>query len=402
MKLPLASLLLVSLAGNLVLGMVIVTTNKHHEHEDVIALQSKSQVDPLASHNPMQAALQTDDLHAMTTQLNASGLPPWAVRALITARINAQFDARRSAILGKQESLPYWKAPHRSMFDPKTMQALRDLAHEQNHMVKDLLGTDESENNETAVAMRKMQYGNLPPAKVEQLQNIKSDYEDMRSEIYAGSNGLMLPDDMAKLAMLKKEEQDDVTKLLSPQELEEYELHSSSTANQLRGQLAGFDPTEDEFKSLFQVQRDFDAKYGSPDTPLSPEQARQRMEAQSKLVDQMRAVLSPDRAAQFTAAMDPETQTVSRLVDRLNLPNTATAEVLSVQKDISQRANQINADPSLTPDQRNKSLAALNQEAVTKLTSVLGGSSGLDAYKQYGGQWLRTIAPQPPQVTGTN
>ena len=42
-----------------------------------------------------------------------------------------------------------------------------------------------------------------------------------------------------------------------------------------------------------------------------------------------------------------------------------------------------------------RQLAALHQEALAKITPLLGTASGVAAYKQYGGYWLENLAPRP-------
>ena len=44
--------------------------------------------------------------------------------------------------------------------------------------------------------------------------------------------------------------------------MEEYHLRNSETANNLRSQLSGFEPTEDEFRKLFHLQKSIDDTFG--------------------------------------------------------------------------------------------------------------------------------------------
>jgi hypothetical protein len=62
-----------------------------------------------------------------------------------------------------------------------------------------------------------------------------------------------------------------------------------------------------------------------------------------------------------------------------------------------QRRNDIYRNGAvLAPEVRNQQLTALQQEAVTRVTPLLGGDAGrFDAYKQYGGQWIQTLLPSP-------
>ena len=44
--------------------------------------------------------------------------------------------------------------------------------------------------------------------------------------------------------------------------------------------------------------------------------------------------------------------------------------------------------------ERSQQLTALAEEAQTKISPLLGGSRGMDAYKQYGGSWLQNLVPR--------
>jgi hypothetical protein len=104
-------------------------------------------------------------------------------------------------------------------------------------------------------------------------------------------------------------------------------------------------------------------------------------------------VLTPDRVEAYKQAIDPAYQMVNRLVARLELPATAASDVVSVQKDIFQRAGTVRSDRNLTPEVKNAQLTALAEEATGKLSAVLG-ARGLEAYKQYGGQWVQSLVPR--------
>jgi hypothetical protein len=40
-------------------------------------------------------------------------------------------------------------------------------------------------------------------------------------------------------------------------------------------------------------------------------------------------------------------------------------------------------------------LVALQQQAIAKVTPLIGGPQNVDVYKQYGGQWLDSLVPRP-------
>ena len=337
------------------------------------------------------ANLQSSDLTTLVTRLRAAGFSPSMIRAIVSARLQEQFSARRAALFAQQEEQPFWKGQR--YFDAKIMAGMRELQREQSALFKQLLGADGEAGNEEKLAYQRRQFGDLPRDKMDQMQSIIGDYGELRSQIYSGANGVMLPEDREKLALLEKEQRADLAALLTPQELENYELRSSATANNLRSQLALFNPTEEEFRAIFKLQQAFDEKYGSSNLAYSPDQFRQRQAQQKELQGQIKTVISPERVADYEQAFDPSYQMINRLVARLELPSSAATQVVSLQQEITKRAGTVRSDKTLSTEVRNMQLNALAQEASARLTTTLG-TRGLEAYKQYGGQWMQGLAPR--------
>ena len=320
-------------------------------------------------------------------RLRAAGFPPAVVRALTRAqvheRLRARYQALAEAVAANQ---PYWR-PFTN--NPKLNALSRALDREEAATVQQLLGPEPVDLAADQLAFLQHRYGNLPPAKLAQLQKLLADYDDLMGEVHDTTNEILLPEDRAKLALLQKERDADDARLFTPDELAEYELHHSSTANRLLQQLSAFDPTEDEFRALFALNRAVDTEYGNPGV-LNPEQRRARAAALKQLAPQIEAALGPERYADYQQAIDPNYQQVFQLVTGLELPRTAAKQVVAVQKDIQQRTNALTADATLTPEQRQAQFAALNQEATAKLMASLG-AAGLDAYKNGPGYWLQTL-----------
>ncbi len=343
--------------------------------------------------------LQAGDLKTLVARLRAAGFSPAMIRSIVAAQVSEQFSARRQALLAQQEETPFWATQQRSLMDPKTMTALRELGREQTDLLKELLGPDGLPGSDEMRAMQHRQFGNLPADKIDQIQRIASDYNELRSQVYATANGVMLAEDREKLALLEKEQRADIAALLTPEEFENYELRSSTTASLLRSQLGTFKPTEAEFRAIFKATRlaEEQAQSGSPTNGISmiggPTMAFSP--SQTAVLEQARSFLTPERYADLQMALNPSYQMINRLAARLDLPATVAPQVVSLQQNITKRAGALRTDHSLTPDQRNQQLSALQQEATTNLTNVLGGQRGFEAYKQYGGQWLQMLQPRP-------
>jgi len=338
------------------------------------------------------ARLSTGDLSAVVARLRAGGMPPRYLRVIMEALVAEHFADRHKAIVDAMTAKPWWQGlPFESIAsDPRIAAMGRQLSRDERALLYQLIGPEPPASDyDRAWAQRK--YGNLSPDKIEQVSRINRDYTDLMAEVRAQAGGIILPEDRQKLAYVEQQRHADLAQALTPDELFEYTLRSSATANRLRDQLVAFDPSVDEFRAIFQIRQAVEAQFGDGHIQnLTLDERRQRSDALNSLGDQIQAVLTPERFADYQLKTDPAYLQTNQFVASLDLPATATAQVVAVQKDMTGRMQAIIADRSLTADQRIAQLGSLAQEATTTLTATLG-ENGLAAYKQSVGNWLNNL-----------
>jgi len=344
--------------------------------------------------------LPAGDFVTLVARLRAAGFPSSMVRAIVLAAVNEHYAARRLELMpNRYRAREYWRNPRSDPAnDSKYQLAMRELAREQQKLVRDLLGGDLRRADDEEGLRR--QFGELSPAKVDQFQKINTDYQDLINKVHEETLGITLPEDRAKLALLEKEKRADIERLLTPDELLDYDLRNSQAASQVRGRLGRFDITEEEFRALYFAQKDLLAQNPIRDRP-EPGVRQQRVDA---FESQLLSVIGPDRFVEFKKIngpqpLGPDPETIGRLVQRLNLPEATTQTVHTVQTEIQQRAAVVRANPALTPEQRTAQLATLGNEASARLGQALG-TVGLDVYRQNGGQWLQGLTRPPPPGRG--
>ena len=384
-----------SLAANaaLVGGFMLGAWGSPHSVSDTAVAPASSATAasnsaPAAARDPITgkewAALPTEDLAALRDRLRAEGFPPAVIRMILSAQLGETFAARRKAIEASRGETPYWKplTP-----DPQTQMALRALEREAREALTALVGPD-PENGTAATLQR--QYPGFAADKIAQLASIRDDYEQRRGDVYASSGTALSRD---KISALDAAMHAEVAALLTPQELEDYDLRTSNIAGQLRNTLVAFDATEQEFRTLYQLQQSFSERLDPTGAGVpSPDRIKARTEAQNELNDQIKAALGDDRYAEYKRATDYGYQQTSKLVARLALPPETSNQMWALQQDIQQRAAALRIDRTLSAADRLQQLAALNDEATAKVTATLG-EQGFAAYQQYGGTWMRNILP---------
>jgi hypothetical protein len=342
--------------------------------------------------------LSSGSLADIAKRLSAEGFPPRLQRVIVSALVAQQFADRHRAIADLIRGRPWWKAVLDSSEGAKLLAARQRLRQEEADAVDAVLGPDLG-STPYITSSRLYRYGDLPPATSAELDRINSDYGELMSEIRNASQGILLPEDREKLLFLARQGHADIAQRLTPEQLFEYDLRSSPEGWWLRTITAGMNPTEEEFRALFKVRFAFSAPYSDGQYEyMSAEDKQTLARLEPQLNEQIRGVLTPDRFAEYQLKSTPEYRQTDALVKRLALPLEAAASIVTVQNDITKRADFVRANATLTPLARSAQLGALADEAVARLKPTLG-DSGMTAYQQSAGRWLNALRPTP--VSGT-
>lgn len=332
-------------------------------------------------------SLQRDEPVALKNILDQAGVPTNAMRAIVRAQVRASFASRRRAIDPGIASRPFWQT---SPSDLKTRRALRALDMEERQKLCELLGP-EAEGDSLERAFAHVGLHGLAADKGFQAEQVLRDFSDLRAEVFdfVGFSSI-LTEDRKKLIDLAKAERLELAKILSPDQLENYYLRTSSTAMGLRHELAAFNPTEEEFRAYFRLQHEVDEKLGPVFGTPSPEESRLRQEQQAIVRQQFMSGLPADRAMEFQRASDPTYRLTNQVVTRLGLPAETTLQVWQLKVDFEARAAALKNEPTLAPAERARRAADLSAQAAGALMPVLG-QRGLETYRQYGGAWLQAL-----------
>jgi hypothetical protein len=194
---------------------------------------------------------------------------------------------------------------------------------------------------------------------------------------------------------LLKEMEDAVKQLLTPEEARQYDLRMSMTGNILRNQLAAFEPSEQEFLSVFDLRKAFDVQFH----PMDPGEATaaeraERGEAWQRLQEQIKQTLGAQRYADYELAQNQDFQQMYRIAKEAGLGASEAKQVYVMRQQTEELAARIQNDQSLTPEQRGQALGGIRQEAERTIHTVLG-EKGWDQFNRgANNRWLDAVNPQ--------
>lgn len=353
----------------------------------VIAAQIADPAKPLDAS--IWPELHTTELPTLIGRLQEAGFPPHVVRAVVIGQLSESFTARRKALEAGSARTDFWKSG--VTMDPKTRTALVELNREMESTIRNLLGPDPDEQTDLSLSF-------LPPEKVRDLRRARE--QMIEKQIALSASGTITS---MQYEAMRKEERDAIAAVLTPAELLEYDLRNSDTARNLRTRLAAFSPSEQEFRSVFQLQAEFDERFSNMARSMSQEDMRARMEAEKNLAEQIKAVLGPERAEEYARKTDYNYVRTSQLVARLELPPETADQLFALQKEYQERRmEQARSGTVRNREQYMEDLAAMQKEAAERVNALLRSPSAAEAYKQYGGQWLESLVPRtaPRDATG--
>jgi len=319
--------------------------------------------------------VESDDYRAYIANLRAIGCPEETVRDIIIADINKLYASKIAALYPSPKDFKYWRVEDRTARaeERDRDKKRRELGEEKRELIKTLLGIDydaELARNSGRPTDDDWRYGFLSPEMQEQAKALHDKYREL--ERAAFSDGGMTPENRAKFMAVRAERDAEMAKLMGPEQFEEYQLRNSSTARNMRENLTAFQPTEDEFRQIFDLKKAFDDQF-AVNRDGSDEAVRDdRKAAQQQLDDQLLAKLGPERFQEYKLSQEPNYREAADFAQRYNLPAKAAETIYQVQAAAQQEQNRVRNDPTLSATDREVILKQLAIDTQGALQPVLG------------------------------
>jgi hypothetical protein len=351
------------------------------------------------------AALESTNYVVYIENLRAFDCPEETIKDIILTDVARLYAKRRTELRRQLQPQQYWRPEFSNPgANTRLQQELYALDREQRALVHQLLGVDFQTEfaKYTGEEDPGANYDFLSSERREQLLAIQSKFSELEEQIYARSQGLMLDEDEEQLNQLQKQREAELARLLSPQELEEYELRRSNLADNLRNQITGFSPNEDEFRQLFRLHKQYDDQinraFNVTDDAQWETRARAQEEAQQALEQETRKVLGTDRYAELQRAQDADYRALVQITDRYQLPQDVAQQIYDMKRVAEQQKVALENNPSLSDDQRLAGLVAISQTTEKAVAQAFKDPKIYRSYRKAAGQWLQGLSEplQPP------
>lgn len=334
--------------------------------------------------------VESEDYKKYIANLRAIGCPEETIRDIIIADVNKLFDQRKREVTGSTNKFQFWKTGtfFTDMFNEEKLNQHRALAKEKRALLKELLGVDVAEKPDLMAGMNP--YETLLDFLPAERQNALVDLEQsfaakMMKRLKDAQNN---PDVMRELM---KEKDAELARLLTPQEKEEYDLRMSQTAMVMRMQMNDFQPSEQEFRDIFKLRKQFEDDYGMLGMQSNkPEDREKRQAAQKDLDESIKGLLGEDRYREYRYDQDFSRSSLKDVVTEFNVPKGQAYKVFDIKTTAQEQAANVRKDQTLTPERRQAALEAIQLETRQAVDQLLGPTAGRAYFER--GSWLKNLS----------
>ena len=329
-----------------------------------------------------------EDITKLVAGLRTAGFPASLIQRIALAQLNQQLAARRKQIYDADAG-PLWK---RSGPTQEQALALRSLDL-QNRTLLQSMGLDPFTPEEMAGLVRQWSY--LPQAKMLPLEKLNKDYDDLIDQLFGKNRPSRDSDLEAQLKLLNEEKRRDLAALLTPEELEEYDLRNSRAGTFVRSMVQLLDVSDADYRALFRIVQASDLAHPRPLGVPSSEQFEEQVAASTAMRHKIRAYLGDERFLKFLAAPNSDSEGLVRFATAN--PGVTVDQIFGLL-DAQYSLARDTQKPGQSPEERQASINKWAADYRTKLAEQIG-SDRLNALAKgnYGqlSMFLKREAPPP-------
>lgn len=333
--------------------------------------------------------VESADFPTYVANLRQIGCPEQTIRDIIIAEVNALYARKRAVELVTPEQ-QWWRSEPDTNVVRAAAERIRELEEQRRALLTSLLGAAWETGDlvsiprpsRPGVVLDGPILGALPAETKESLQNVSVRSQD-RMQAYLDAQRIAGREpDPAELARLRQQTRDELARLLSPPDLEEFLLRYSQNANDLRtdfGQLRFFNPTPDEFRAVFRATDALDQRIQLLADARDANGLAARKALENQRENAIKVALGPKRYEEYRALHDPVYREAVATAEEAGTPEAARA-IYAINLATLAEQNRIHGDTNLTAEQKNIELKRLELEQLQANALAAG----------------RDLPPEPP------
>ncbi len=310
--------------------------------------------------------IESSDYPTFVANLRRIGCPEITVRDIIVADVNQMFAQRRAQEVISAES-QWWKPEPDLDATEAAVQKMNQLEGERQELLARLLGPNWNVNftqvsERGTVALDGPVLGKIDPETKLKVQELAVGAARKAAAYIEKQRAAKAAIDPAQMAQLRQEHRAELSKVLPPEQMEEYLLRYSANAENLRRQLSGFNATPEEFRAIFrardQIDNDIQLHYSGND----PATARARQEMERLRDSAVEQALGPERSGLYRATADPLFREAQFLAQQTGAMPEKVLPLYQVQVEGARERARINSDRTLTAADRAAAIRTVSEQ----------------------------------------
>lgn len=244
------------------------------------SVAGKTVVEPSGSTRSILdwSQVEAPDYSTYIRNLRAIGVPEQTIGDIVTADVRQVFASKRAEVLAPgYRDFRFWEhVPDEPEARADRLRQRREVDDAMGDVLRELLGPDvipPSTDNDWKLAELNLQLAFLPPDKRDATSRLLLRYADIDAHIKSLADGRRPtedPGELQRIIDLNETKRAELAQLITPEEFEQIELTASWTADNLRRAMVRFEPSEEEFRTIFHVWREHDeelARLGAAHQP---------------------------------------------------------------------------------------------------------------------------------------
>ena len=349
------------------------------------------------------SSIESADYKAYVANLRSVGCPESTIRDIVLTDLMKYYAGRRGQTLTNGHEFKYWETDEKRK-QTASQEAAREkeiarLDREVAAVVRELLGVNyDREINryfvDTNADSERLRF--LSDEKRDRIFALREKFEGLSEQIVdSTSTGTLSAAERQQLKKLDDERRQELAGLLSPAEREQYELTTSLLAGRLRDELIGFNPTESEFRRIFQLLDGHEEKFAFQD-PADPAVAQRKDEDMKAVESEIASSLGAARYGDFQLAQNPDYRNLYKLAQRHELPGAVALAAHQIQQTAQQEKRRFLVLAGVPREDRSRALKAMRVETENAMRELLGYKAFQDYRSRSESQWLSDLEESAP------
>jgi len=314
--------------------------------------------------------IESTDYLAYIENLRAIGCPEETIRDIIVADVNKLYAPRYAALAGTVPELAWWgRYDQRQPLRAELAAQLRDLHEEKKALLVRLLGpgmeTERALAEESVALVRENNlFSFLPESKQTAVRRLVRHYETLLEWGEAQWRGLPSDESDALREELKANRDRELAALLTREELYEFDLRFSLTADTIRDHYGRANLTEAEFRELYERRREFERQ--NPEATVEDWQGLEAEYAKR---------LGPDRFLDLQRQNDSMWRALQEVAAESGFSDDLLGQVYAIKEEYQDRMIRSLGPFFEDPAQDPAPLRSLAAEMEEQLSALLGSQA---------------------------